>query len=167
MLALVPEPLVVAEATVVAPFFIATVNWSAAFTRPVTDFARVSFGAGAVFVKVHEIASATAGVIENDVPLPLGSVVLEPELLLVQAIELVYAPIADTEPLAIESVKVYVVPAPRLSAPVVAVVPVPVVVPVATALAPFMTFTLNWSLALIRPLTVLPRVSCGAAPVFV
>ena len=81
VLALVPEPVVVAELTVDAPFLIATVNWSAALARDATDFASVRCGL-AVLVIVQEIASPAAGVRLQDVPLPLGSVVDDPLALL-------------------------------------------------------------------------------------
>lgn len=49
VVALVPAPLVVAELTVVAPFLIATVNWSAGLAREVTVLINVRRGF-AVFV---------------------------------------------------------------------------------------------------------------------
>src|SRR2546423_569828 len=87
-LGLVPAPLVVAAASVVAPWVIETVNWSAATARLETDFTSVSWGAGGVLVMVQVMLSPLAGVTENDVPLPDGSVVLEPPAVLVHEIEL-------------------------------------------------------------------------------
>ena len=104
--ALVPEPLVVADDMVVAPFLIATVNWSAATTRLATDFESVSVGTGGELVKVHVMLSPLPGVRENEVPVPLGRVVVAPAVLFEHEIELAYAPIADTEPPAIASVRV-------------------------------------------------------------
>ena len=85
--AVVPAPLVLADATVEAPFLTATVNWSDAFAREATDFVSVTCGL-AVLVTVHEMTSFCAGVTEKEVPEPDGSVVLEPDVLLVQLMEL-------------------------------------------------------------------------------
>src|SRR6478752_470566 len=87
VVALTLTPVVVPAATVAAPFLIATVNWSALLMRPPTDFTSVRCGF-AVLVMVQVMLSAAFGVSVNDVPAPLGSVVGEPEALLVQAIEL-------------------------------------------------------------------------------
>ena len=65
------------------------------------------------------------------------------------------------------SVSVYVVPPASVCWPVVAVVPAPLVVPVATVLAPFLILTSNWSAALTRLDTDFASVNFGAAPVFV
>ena len=87
--AVVPTPLVVAEASVVAPCAIATVNWSAATTRLAIDFVRLSVGAGGVFVYVQVITSPLPGVSVFDVPEPLGRMVVEPPAVFVHEIELV------------------------------------------------------------------------------
>ena len=67
---------------------------------------RPSEAVPAVLVMVQVMLSPLAGVTENDVPLPLGSVVLELPLVLVQAIELAYWPMTEAEPPAIASVSV-------------------------------------------------------------
>ena len=57
-------------------------------------------------VYVHVMTSPFAGVMVFDVPLPEGNVVLEPLAVLEQLIELVYAPMVETDPAAIVSVRV-------------------------------------------------------------
>ena len=83
-----PAPAVVPEATVDAPFLIATVNWSAATARDPTDFNKVRCGL-AVLVMVQEMLSPLAGVTANDVPAPLGSTVADAPFVFVHEIELV------------------------------------------------------------------------------
>ena len=106
VVAVVPAPLVVPVATVVAPFLILTSNWSAATTRLATDFVSVSLGGVEPLVNVQLITSPKAGVTLNEVPVPLGSVVLEPLFVLEHEIELRYTLIAETEPAAMVSVRV-------------------------------------------------------------
>ena len=75
-----------ADASVVAPWVIATVNWSPLTTRPTMLFASVMCGFAA-FVSVQLITSPAAGVIVNDWPAPVGSVVPVPGVELVQEID--------------------------------------------------------------------------------
>jgi hypothetical protein len=124
---------------------------------------RASDAVPAVFVMVQLMLSPFAGVTENDVPLPLGSVVDEPPFVLVHEIELPYCPITDADPAAIASVSVYVVPLVSTWLPVVAVVPAPLVVADATVAAPFLIATVNWSDALARDATDFTSVRWGLA----
>ena len=98
-------PAVVAEATVDAPFLLATVNWSATAARDPTDLINVRWGF-AVFVMVHVIWSSNAGLRENEVPDPEGNTVVDPERVFVHAIEPRYALSAELDPAAIASVSV-------------------------------------------------------------
>ena len=155
-------PAVVAAATVDAPFLIATVNWSAATARDPTDFSRVRCGL-AVLVMVQVMVSPLAGVIEKEIPAPLGNTVLEAPLVFVQEIELVYAPMAETEPPAMASERVYAVPAASKVDPVVAETATPDVLTVASVVAPCAIATVNWSAAFTRPTTDFNNVRCGFA----
>lgn len=109
------------------------------------------------------MVSPFAGVTEKEVPDPLGRIVVEPELLFEQEIELKYAEIDDAEPPAIASVSVYVVAALSTVEPVDALVPVPLVVVESTVVAPFLIATVNWSVLVTRPTTCLIRVMRGFA----
>ena len=84
--ALVPVPFVILDATVVAPFMTAMVNWSVLSTRPATCLISVMRGFASL-VMAQEITSPGAGVIEKDVADPLGSVVAEPVLEFVHEME--------------------------------------------------------------------------------
>ena len=162
VVAVVPAPEVVAVASVVAPCAIFTVNWSAALARDVTDLMSVRCGL-AVLVMVQVMLSPLAGVSENDVPDPLGSVVADEPLVLEHEIEFVYEAIAETEPAAMASLSVYAVAAVSAVEPLVALTPAPAVVAVASVVAPWVMFTVNWSALFTRLATDLIRVTCGLA----
>jgi hypothetical protein len=164
VLALVPAPAVVADASVVAPWVTVTLNWSLAAKREVIDLLRLSVGAGGVFVYVQVMTSPTAGVIVCEVPAPDGRVVPEPLAEFVQLMVLEYDPMTDDDPAAIASVSVYVVPAVTVCAPVVALEPEPLVVAEASVVGPWVIATVNWSAALMRPATDLTSVSRGRLP---
>lgn len=104
MVALVPVPLVAADATVVAPFLMATVNWSALLMRPTTDLISVSVGAGALVIE-QLITSPASGVIEKGAADPVGSTVAEPLAVFEQLMVPAYWPMVLALPPAIASVR--------------------------------------------------------------
>ena len=106
VLALVPAPAVVADASVVAPWVTVTLNWSLAAKREVIDLLRLRVGAVGPLVNVQVITSPLAGATENDAPLPDGRTVVELPFVFEQLMLFVYWPIVETEPAAIESVSV-------------------------------------------------------------
>ena len=162
MVAVVPEPVVVADATVDAPFKIATVNWSVELIRPPTDFSNVSCGFD-VFVNVQEMTSPANGVTVNDVPVPEGSAVVDPAFEFEQLMLAAYWAMVLVLPAAIASLKVKVVPEVTEVLPVAALTAPPDVVALATVLAPFVIATVNWSNESSRLLTDLSRLIFGAA----
>ena len=87
VVALTPVPVVVADASVTAPWVIATVNWSATFTRPLTLLSSVTRGL-ARLSNVQVITSPAAGVMLNELPRPLGNVVPVPAVVFVHEMEL-------------------------------------------------------------------------------
>src|SRR6476646_1925268 len=104
--AVVPAPDVVADAVTAAPFLICAVNWSAAAKRDEIDLVNVMVGVVGPLENVQVITSPLAGVSANDAPAPLGSTVVEPAVLFVQAMLLVYCARTEDEPAAIASVRV-------------------------------------------------------------
>ena len=162
MVALVPVPLVLALATVEAPFMMATVNWSDELIRPPTVFTSVSWGR-LPFVNVHEMTSPARGVTVKLVPLPDGSVVVDRPFEFEQLMLAAYWPMTLALPAAIASVSVYVVPDVTVCVPVDALAAAPEVVAEASVVAPWVMATVNWSDESSRLLTDLLRLRVGAA----